>query len=116
MRFLTPAEIARLADVIDPRYRVLVLVAAYGGLRIGELAGFRHHRVDLLRATVQIAEIVSEVGGVLRFGPPKTGASRRTVALPRAVVDALAAHLASAGGLAEPDAFIFTAPQGGRCG
>jgi Phage integrase, N-terminal SAM-like domain len=39
MRFLTPAEIARLADVIDPRYRVLVLVAAYGGLRIGELAG-----------------------------------------------------------------------------
>jgi integrase len=50
---------------------------------------------------------------VLRFGPPKTRASRRTVALPRAVVDELAAHLAPAGGLAEPEAFIFTAPQGG---
>jgi hypothetical protein len=36
MQFLTPAEIAWLADVIDPRYRVPVLVAAYGGLRIGE--------------------------------------------------------------------------------
>jgi hypothetical protein len=39
MRFLNPAEVARLADLIDARYRALVLVAAYGGLRIGELAG-----------------------------------------------------------------------------
>jgi integrase len=50
---------------------------------------------------------------VLRFGPPKTRAGRRTVTLPRAVVDELAAHLARAGGPVEPDAFIFTAPQGG---
>jgi hypothetical protein len=33
-----PAEIGRLADAIRPGYRALVLVAAYGGLRIGELA------------------------------------------------------------------------------
>ena len=46
---------------------------------------------------------------MLRFGPPKTRAGRRTVGLPRAVVDELAPHLA----LAEPDAFVFTAPQGG---
>jgi integrase len=39
MRFLNPAEVAQLADVIDSRYRALVLVGAYGGLRIGELAG-----------------------------------------------------------------------------
>jgi integrase len=39
MRFLNPAEVAWLADMIDSRYRALVLVAAYGGLRIGELAG-----------------------------------------------------------------------------
>jgi hypothetical protein len=39
MRFLNPTEVARLADVIDVRYRALVLVAAYGGLRIGELVG-----------------------------------------------------------------------------
>jgi integrase len=37
-------------------------------------------------------------------------ASRRTVGLPRAVVKELAAHLAV---LAEPDALVFTAPQGG---
>jgi Phage integrase, N-terminal SAM-like domain len=34
MRFLTPPEIARLADAIRPSYRALVLVGAYGGLRI----------------------------------------------------------------------------------
>jgi integrase len=109
MRFLTPAEIARLADLIDRRYRALVLVAAYGGLRIGELAGLRRGRIDLLRGTVEVAEIVTEVGGVLRFGPPKTRAGRRTVGLPRAVVDELAAHL----GRAEPEALVFAAPQGG---
>jgi integrase len=106
----TPAEIARLADTIRPSYRALVLVGAYGGLRIGELAGLRRSRVDLLRGTVDVAEIVTEVGGRLRVGPPKTRASRRTVGLPRAVVEELAAHLATP---APPDAFVFTAPKGG---
>src|SRR5829696_8176385 len=49
MRFLNPAEVARLADAIGPRYRALVLLGAYGGLRMGELAGLRRGRVDLLR-------------------------------------------------------------------
>ena len=50
MRFLTPTEIDHLAKVIHPRYRALVVVGAYGGLRIGELAGLRRARVDLLGA------------------------------------------------------------------
>src|SRR4030095_2453203 len=49
MRFLTPTEIDHLAKVIHPRYRALVVVGAYGGLRIGELAGLRRARVDLPR-------------------------------------------------------------------
>jgi integrase len=110
MRFLTSAEVATLADAIQPRYRALVLVGAYGGLRIGELAGLRRHRVDLLHGTVTVAEIVVEVRGVLHIGPPKTRASRRTVGLPRFVVEELAAHLS---GPADPEAFVFTAPQGG---
>jgi integrase len=47
MRFLTPTEILDLAEAIHARYRVLVFVGAYGGLRIGELAGLRPSRVDL---------------------------------------------------------------------
>jgi integrase len=94
MRFLTSAEVATLAEAIQRRYRALVLVGAYGGLRIGELAGLRRRRVDLLHGTVQVAEIVVEVGGVLHIGPPKTRASRRTVGLPRFVAEELADHLA----------------------
>jgi integrase len=110
MRFLTPAEIARLADTIRPSYHTLVLVAAYGGLRIGELAGLRRERVDLLRGTVEVAEIMTEVAGKLQVGPPKTRASRRTVGLPRTVINDLTGHLARPGA---PSGFVFTSPQGG---
>ena len=110
MRFLTPAEVARLADAISPRYRALVLLAAYGGLRIGELAGLRRGRVNLVRGTVDVAEIVVEVRGRLFVGPPKTRAGRRTIGLPRAVVDELATHL---GPLGSADAHVFTSDKGG---
>jgi integrase len=39
-----------VAESIDPRYRVLVLTAAYTGLRFGELAGLKVDALDLLRA------------------------------------------------------------------
>jgi integrase len=60
MRFLTPAEIVDLAEAIHARYRALVFVGAYGGLRIGELAGLRQSRVDLLAGAVTVAEILTE--------------------------------------------------------
>jgi Phage integrase family len=110
MRFLNPAEVARLADAIGPRYRALVLLGAYGGLRMGELAGLRRGRVDLLRGTVDIAEIVVEVHGQLYTGPPKTRAGRRRIGLPRAVVEELAAHMGPVG---PADAHVFTAEKGG---
>jgi integrase len=94
-------------------YRALVLVAAYGGLRIGELAGLTRRRVDLLRdGTVEVVEIITEVEGQLGTGQPKTRAGRRTVGLPRRVVIELEQHLATytAPG---PDAYVFTAPAGG---
>jgi integrase len=86
-----------------------VLVGADGGLRIGSWQGCAAARVDLLRGTVEVAEIVTEVGGRLRMGPPKTRASCRAVGLPRAVEE-LATHLATP---AEPDALVVTAPKGG---
>jgi site-specific recombinase XerC len=48
MRLATVAQVTALADAIPRRYRALVLVAAYTGLRWGELAGLRVKRVDLL--------------------------------------------------------------------
>jgi integrase len=110
MRFLTPTEIVALAEAIHARYRTLVFVGAYGGLRIGELAGLRWSRVDLLSGAVTVAEIVTEVKGKLFIGPPKTRAGRRTVGLPPFAVRELQAHLDAT---ERPTSHVFMAPGAG---
>jgi integrase len=109
MRFLSPPEVVRLADAIHPRYRAVVFLGAYGGLRAGELFGLRVDRLDLVNRHVDVMEQVVEVSGYLHFGPPKTRAGRRRVSLPSVVTDALTAHLE-----AYPSAeFVFTGPDSG---
>jgi integrase len=112
MRFATVAQIAALAEAVGARYRALVLVAAYGGLRWGELVGLRVKRVDLLHGRVTVAEQVAEVNGQLIPGPPKTSAGRRTITLPAVAAVALAEHLTE---FAEPgpEGLVFPAPKGG---
>jgi len=60
-----------LAEVIDPRFRALVLVAAYAGLRWGELVGLRVKRVDLLRGRITVAEQATEIDGQFTWGRPR---------------------------------------------
>lgn len=91
-RFLTADQVDDLADGMSAvlygegrRYRALVLVAALGRLRFGELGALRRIRVDVLRARVEVAETLSAVGGELSFVTPKSKRSRRTVPLPRAL-------------------------------
>jgi integrase len=105
--FLSAAEVARLADAAG-RDRVVILVLAYTGLRFGELAAIRAGRVDLMRRRIDVAESVTEVNGVARFGTPKTH-QRRSVPLPRFLVDDVAALIA---GKAASD-LVFTAREGG---
>jgi integrase len=94
MRFLTVAEVRHLAVAVGPAYRALILLGAYGGLRIGEMAGLRRKRLDLAAGVVEVAEVVTEMHGHLYLGQPKTPAERRRVGLPRVVVEALHEHLA----------------------
>jgi integrase len=110
-RFLTPTEVAELTNAMDPRYRGLVVLGAYGGLRIGEMLGLRSQHLDLLHARVNVAEILVEVSGHLYYGPPKTRAGRRAVPLPRVATDALRTHL-EVYPAARSD-LVFTAPEGG---
>ncbi len=109
MRFLTPGEVAALADEIDVRYRALVLVAAYCGLRIGELAGLKRSRVDLLRGRIDVVETAVEVRGNVHWGAPKSRAGRRTISLPRPVLDELSDHVVKYAG----DELVFPAAHGG---
>lgn len=110
MRFLEADEAWSLADSIDEKYRGLVLLGVGCGLRPGEMLGLRAGRVDPLRRTIDVAEIVVEADGHLYVGPPKTNAGRRRVPAPRFVMDALKPHLAGKG----PDDLVFPAPRGGH--
>ncbi len=108
----TVGEVMRLANTIDPRYRALVLVGAFGGLRIGELAGLQLGDFDPRRSLVHVRRTASDVQGQLIVGPPKTAKSIRTVVLPRSISIQLAEHTAR---LTETDpaAWLFPAPEGG---
>jgi integrase len=112
MRFLTHEEVASLAAAIDVRYRALVYVAAYTGLRAGELVALRRSHVNLLRRTVTVVEQVQYIARRHVVAPPKSAAGRRSVALPRLVADELEEHLR---GLPDQsaEALVFPAPEGG---
>ena len=103
--FLTGEQVELLADAIPERYRALVLVAAFGGLRWGEAVGLR--RCDVDGARITITGQLQKVGGRWIRDVPKTVAGRRLVVLPATVGDELAAHIDKF--CAErPDALVFT--------
>lgn len=81
-RFLSVDEIQDLADAIDDRYRLMVLSGGYAGLRFGELATLRVSSFRVGLRTVTVTETLTDVGGVVRIGPPKTRASVRTACRP----------------------------------
>ena len=112
MRFLSHDEVATLAAAIDTRYRAMVLVAAYGGMRAGELIALRRRHVDLLHRTITVVEQVQVVGGHFEVQPPKSAAGRRAIPLPSLVVEALQDHLAQVAE-AGPDGIVFPSPEGG---
>ncbi|HEX7354012.1 MAG TPA: hypothetical protein VF288_04180 [Mycobacteriales bacterium] len=49
-------EVERVAAAIEPRYRVLVVLAAWSGLRWGELAALSRQRIDRLHGVIQVEE------------------------------------------------------------
>jgi integrase len=92
MRYLTADEVESVADATDERYRALVLVAAYGGLRLGEMRALRWENVDLMARTIRVVEQADDGRGRGATKPPKTAAGRRSVSLPRFVVAELIKH------------------------
>jgi integrase len=110
MRHASIAQLHQLADAVPGRYRALVLLAGYGGLRWAELVGLRRRHVNLAGARVQVVEQAAEVAGKIIVSPPRTDAGRRMVTLSRVAVEALAAHLEE---YVDPDrdGLVFTTPR-----
>jgi integrase len=92
---------------------------ALRGLRRGEAAGLRWIDLDLGQRVVMIEQQRIAYGRTVASGPPKTRASRRTIALDRNTVRLLRAHLRrqraeakAAGSAWSNSGFVFTTPDG----
>lgn len=92
----TIKQVYALAEAIEPRYRALVLMATFTGLRLGELQALTRRRLDLLHSRVDVVEQMLHLAdGTLLVAPPKSDAGRRSVAIPTVIVPDLEAHLAT---------------------
>ncbi len=109
---LTMPEVLRLADVIEGRYRLLVLLAVFGSLRYGELMGLRRSDFDLAQGLVRVERSVSLVGSRQVVKRPKTAAGVRTVALPMWLVPELLQHF-DLYSEREGEGRVFVGPYGG---
>lgn len=110
---IEPAEVFALADAIDKRYRVLILVAGFMGLRRGELLALRRKNVDILHRTLTVERQAIKVGANTRVETaPKTKAGTRTRPIPPFLVAEIEAHLAKYTP-ADKDALVFVGDRGG---
>jgi integrase len=75
---------------------MLVLTAAYSGLRWGELSGLAVDSVDVLRGRISVERQLQLLrSGELVFAEPKSEAGFRTVTLPRTLAQELGVHFGS---------------------
>jgi integrase len=124
---LTAAEVSRLAQAIDAQYRTLIYVAAWTGLRSGELWALRHGDVDLARGVLHVRHTVKAERATAttpphardaygrEVGPPKNG-KPRSISLPKHLRAMLAEHLLAqptTPGGASPTALVFRNQHGG---
>ena len=108
-RFLSIAEVEALADAIDPRYRLMILIGAYCGLRFGEVLALRVGDFDLADSTVSVSGTMRKRSGVGWYRHPgtKSKAGLRTVTIPASLLTEVAVHIDGKMG------FAFPAPEGG---
>ena len=93
---IEPATLSELEVILGEmpaRYRALVLMGAWCGLRFGELIELRRKDLDLKQGVVRIRRGVVRIDGKVTVGTPKSEAGIRDVAIPPHLLPVLRAHL-----------------------
>jgi integrase len=91
----TLEELTIITEHMPDRLRVAVLIAAWCGLRYGELAELRRGDIDLDQQVIRVRRAVARVAGEKPIiGPPKSSAGMRDVAIPPHLIPELKRHLA----------------------
>lgn len=134
--FLSPDHVAVVANTVQPRYRAMVLIAAYGHLRHAELIGLQRSDINIEANTITVNTQLQRFtvlsakwqpkrkgskGQWVQLDPknkgqwvrvePKSKAGKRTINLSEMVMQELAKHLLQFVDDA-PEAIVFTAPTG----
>lgn len=91
----TLAQLEALVNAMPERYKLMVLLAAWCGLRFGELTELRRKDVDLTDRVVKVRRAVVRVDGEFIVGTPKSDAGIRTVNIPPHLLPAVQDHLSS---------------------
>ena len=93
---LDPEQLRRLLAHADPLYGPVFYLAAYTGMRRGELTGLKWADVDLDNGVVSVVREIVFVPGIGHIEtPPKSAKSRRTIAITPGVVGTLRIHRAT---------------------
>jgi integrase len=112
-RLLTQDEIEALTAAIPARYRALLVVLAWTGLRFGEAAALTRSNLHLDQGYISVRRRVVHLSGHgADVDTPKSGAGVRDVYLPAFVTAELERHLARFSPN-HPDALVFPAATGG---
>ena len=82
----TPDEVRALLAAATGKWRALLLIAVFAGLRASELRGLRWDDVDLKTGALHVRQRADKRNVM---GPPKSAAGERTVPLPPGVVEEL---------------------------
>ncbi|WP_312347339.1 tyrosine-type recombinase/integrase [Actinomyces sp.] len=92
----TPEEVQRMADAMPERYALSIHLAAWCALRLGEILGLQRrdfeHLDDPDRAILHVRRQWNAKSTPPTWTPPKAE-SRRTVAIPAAIVPLIRHHL-----------------------
>lgn len=103
-----PKDVLALSMAVDSRYRPMILMLAYGGLRYSEGAGLRRGAFGPDFRSVMIDTAMDRH---YEFDAPKSAAGIRRVPLPALLSTALADHCKTHG-INDPAQMMFTRPDG----
>lgn len=93
MQIPTTEQVGRLLGGAQPEFRGFVALAAFAGLRLGEIAALQPSDINFLGRTLTVSrQVQRETGGGVELRPPKYG-SERTVYLPGDLVTLLSRHV-----------------------
>jgi integrase len=105
-RIASLADLETIVAALPPRYRPMALLAAWCGLRFGELAELRRGDVDLERGVLRVQRGVTRTAGAVHVGDPKSDAGKRPVSIPPHLLPILVDHLVESVDL-DPGALLF---------